>query len=605
MAELAIPLALLGGMYILSNQAENEAMTSHKSKNKPNKNGKITSNHEGFQSGQSLPNMNIPPQNFPINGTSQLMENVQYYPSENTATDRYFQQSVYENQADQDPQTYTSLTGENVKAKDMKHLNMTPFFGSKVRQNIHTYDESRLDNMNGSGSQQFSKKEVGQLFKPQENMQWGHGMPSTTSFVQSRMNPSHSMNNVKPFQEIRVGPGLNQKDGVLGSGGFNSGMEARDRWISKTVDELRIKTNPKVTYGGQFLGGRREVQNRGMMGKMEKYQPDTYYINTPERYFTTTGLEKAQTARSKQMLKAENRDETTGEYFGGADQAGVEATYIPGSYAPAKRAVLDPDAKHITNAHAANKYNATKGDYGVLGYHNSVTGNNRDITGQRQPQYGAVGTFAKAVVAPLMDMLRPTRKENVIGNLRPTGNAGNSANHAGYVYNPANRTKTTIREMTEQRKDHMFVNNQQESGGYGYLVNKHDAVGQERDTTTVSRMGGMGNTNTTQNAMTYDSAYNAYLIDKAPISQGRAPAGNTSMFNDYTNIKVDKLESDRNNNRMYVPQNITKTSPDVQQLGKYTARTEYGQDLDCNRNAPEILNAFRSNPYAKPLDSVA
>jgi hypothetical protein len=600
MAEVAIPLALLGGMYILSNQNNNESMSNKKQKETESK-----KHHEGFQSGQSLPNMNTPPQNFPINGTSELKENVQYYPSENTATDRYFQQSVYENEANQDSNTYTSLTGNQVKGKDMKHLNMQPFFGSKVKQNVNISNESRMDNMVGSGSQQFSKKEVGRLFKPEENVQWGHGMPSTTTFVQSRMNPSMSMNNVKPFQELRVGPGLNQKEGVLGSGGFNSGMEARERWISKTVDELRVKTNPKVTYGGQFLGGRREVQNRGVMGKMEKYQPDTYYINTPERYFTTTGIEKAQTARSKQMMKAENRDETTVEYFGGADQAGVEATYVPGSYAPAKRAVLDPNSKHITNAHAANKFNATDGDYGITGYHDSVTGNNRDITGRRQPQYGAVGTFAKAVIAPLMDMLRPTRKENVIGNLRPTGNAGNSANHAGYVYNPADRTKTTIREMTEERKDHMFVNNQQESGGYGYLVNKHDAVNQERDSTTTSYMGNSGNTSSTQNAMTYDSAYNAYLIDKAPISKGRAPSGNMGLFNNNTNMKIDRLDSDRNNNRMYVPQNITKASPDVQQLGRYSARSEYGQEIDCQRNAPEILNAFNSNPYSKPLNSVA
>ena len=84
-------------------------------------------------------------------------------------------------------------------------------------------------------------------------------------------------------------------------------MEARERWISKTVDELRVKTNPKVTYDGVMLGGKREVQNRGIMDKMEKHLPDTYYINTPERYFTTTGIEKGQTARSNVIMPTENR----------------------------------------------------------------------------------------------------------------------------------------------------------------------------------------------------------------------------------------------------------------------------------------------------------
>ena len=31
-------------------------------------------------------------------------------------------------------------------------------------------------------------------------------------------------------------------------------MEQRNKYMPKTVDQLRAKTNPKVTYGGQVLG---------------------------------------------------------------------------------------------------------------------------------------------------------------------------------------------------------------------------------------------------------------------------------------------------------------------------------------------------------------
>ena len=110
----------------------------------------------------------------------------------------------------------------------MTHNNMVPFFGSSVKQNTRNLNdnESRLDSMNGSGSQRISKREVAPLFKPTGNMQWANGMPSTTDFIQSRINPSMYMNNVSPNQPIRVGPGLNQPGGVLGSGGFNAGMES-------------------------------------------------------------------------------------------------------------------------------------------------------------------------------------------------------------------------------------------------------------------------------------------------------------------------------------------------------------------------------------------
>ena len=47
--------------------------------------------------------------------------------------------------------------------------------------------------------------------------------------------------------------------GVKGSGGFNSGLEARDKWRDKTIDDLRVKTNPKVSYGGVILGPKGKI----------------------------------------------------------------------------------------------------------------------------------------------------------------------------------------------------------------------------------------------------------------------------------------------------------------------------------------------------------
>ena len=50
-------------------------------------------------------------------------------------------------------------------------------------------------------------------------------------------------------------------------GGFNSGMEARDKWFLKTVDQLRVKNNPKNSYKGQMLElvGRRGPEEKLVM----------------------------------------------------------------------------------------------------------------------------------------------------------------------------------------------------------------------------------------------------------------------------------------------------------------------------------------------------
>lgn len=604
MAEIAVPIALLGGMYILSNQEKKENNNQQKEGFNVNRYNKDTRSRMSSNLRQ-----NMQQNNFPVNGKAEMINNPNYYPNENHAMSDYFEQKTYEKEVEEDTNQYKSLTGNTVSKSDLKHNNMVPFFGSKVRHGEdRNVNESRLDNMAGTGSQHFRKREQAPLFKPEENVQWGHGTPNASNFIQSRMNPSMSMANVKPFQEVRVGPGLNERGGVLGSGGFNSGMESREKWAPKTVDELRVKTNPKTSYGGVVLGGKNPVTNRGILGNVEKYKPDTYYINGPERYMTTTGIEKAQTVRSAQVMPEENRQTTTTSYYGTGDQAGAEASYIPGTYMPAKRPELDPNVKHITNAHASNKHDPNGGDYGIKGYKSSVLPNNRSLTTTREPEYGAVSGFAKAIIAPIMDVLRPSRKENVIGNIRTHGNAGNSESHAAYVYNPNDKTRTTIREMTERRKDHQFMNNQQESGGYGYLVNKKQFVQQERDTTNVNYSGNAGSSYGTEAAMTYDSAYNANLINKEPIMRGRNPMGsNVKMFNGQsnTNIKVDKIETDRLNNRMYVPQQITKATPTTQQYGQMSARSEIGQHIQTERNTHDILNAFRSNPYAKPLDSVA
>ena len=57
------------------------------------------------------------------------------------------------------------------------------------------------------------------------------------------------MNNTKPWEEIRVAPGLNQGYTSKGSSGFNSGMEVRDE---TQYDDLRTKTTKKCNMEDKF-----------------------------------------------------------------------------------------------------------------------------------------------------------------------------------------------------------------------------------------------------------------------------------------------------------------------------------------------------------------
>ena len=81
-----------------------------------------------------------------------------------------------------------------------------------------------------------------------------------------------AMNHVKPWEEERVGPGLGQGFTTEGSGGFNSGMESRNSWLPKNVNELRTLTNPKVTYGLNGHEGPADsyIKDRGSLGVVDK-----------------------------------------------------------------------------------------------------------------------------------------------------------------------------------------------------------------------------------------------------------------------------------------------------------------------------------------------
>ena len=312
MAEIAIPLAVLGGMYIISNKNNND------------------SKKESFKS--KINNYVKPPViNYPVESRDDLLNetNVQTYQGYKNQNDNLYQPTGYKKALENNESNIgeiNSLTGNTIMASDFEHNNMVPFFGSKITQSSTDKGyEGVLDLYTGAGSQQNKKEGISPLFKPERNMSHVHGTPVYTDQMRERhkANITNKMNNVKPWKEIQVGPGLGKGFSSEGTGGFNAGMPLRDKnSLPKTVDELRASTNPKVTYAGQILGAYKantsQQQSIATQPQLSKNRPDTSFEHGASRWFTTTGLEKAQTNRSKVIFQPENRTTTTREYFGNA-----------------------------------------------------------------------------------------------------------------------------------------------------------------------------------------------------------------------------------------------------------------------------------------------
>ena len=112
---------------------------------------------------------------------------------------------------------------------------MVPFFGSNVSQPSLSENNDTLNLYTGSGQDNIVKREQAPLFKPEKNMHHIYGTPNTNNFIQERlqMNITDKQNNTKPWDEIRVGPGLNKGFSSEGTGGFNSSMDAREKKIGR------------------------------------------------------------------------------------------------------------------------------------------------------------------------------------------------------------------------------------------------------------------------------------------------------------------------------------------------------------------------------------
>ena len=601
--ELAIPLVALGGMYLISNQSKGVK----KDKDKENFNNmgirtnlQTTSNY--------LPNTQEPPQNYPIMNNKELIDTVQEYPNPNTATDKYFNQNVYEEKErdgkaiGNNIQNVYSLTGDYMDTKMFTHNNMVPFNGKKPKGQIYNNNNSEtiLDNYVGNGSQVIKKIEQAPLFKPQDNVQWTYGMPSMSDFIQSRQNPVNRNNMVKPFESIRVGPGLDKGYTADGSHGFNAGMESRDKWLPKTVDELRIATNPKQEYDLNGLQGpaQSQIKNIGIEGKMEKYRPDTFFINTQDRWLTTTGAEKAGQLVPEHIIKPSTRTETTSYQHGTPNAVLKTASYVPTQHEETKRTQLEGfDVGHSVGTRTAPLQHQS-----VDNYHNSHTNyeNNRSIS--KQPQTFGSG-FSKAVgaaIAPIMDILKPSRKEEHSSNIRVYGNIAGEV-PGNYVITPGDNLGTTIKETTLYQPNG-YINSQTENAGY--LVNNQQPITNQRDTVNHDHLMGISSKNGNRQ---YDAVYRQTNNDaKEKSIAGRINQGNSKNFNSQINMSMSRSDTDRENNRLWAPQATMPSGPSTQTYGK-TAQVSYHYDnAQVNdRINPEILDSVKNNPYVFSFNSVA
>lgn len=168
--------------------------------------------------------------------------------------------------------------------KQMTHNNMVPFFGSTSTQNVDLNRPNRnLETFTG----QALSGTVGEFYKEKREMkqdnfadtekEYTNGGPIYDYDLTRYSDSLKVQSNVLPFQQLKVAKGLNSKRkyGTEGKDGFHETYRPKQY----TVDELRVKSNPKVSYSEPATAPKHFVTNRGNVGKVGKNKVFTYFEN--------------------------------------------------------------------------------------------------------------------------------------------------------------------------------------------------------------------------------------------------------------------------------------------------------------------------------------
>jgi len=281
----------------------------------------------------------------------------------------------------------------------------------------------------------------------------------TTLGLENRFHVSQFRQGEKPFQDIKVGPALNAGFGTMGQGGFQqaNALEFARAAANRTINN-RLPNNPRISYGRPLNPGALPGGTRGLQAAVKKNRPDKWYRNTPDRYFVTTGAVTGATLREKVNAKATRRQNHR-SYYGGLGTAGITKPKKDPSVRKSRKNNFMTDG--VRNAYREGGWTVDEkandegvGDYGAKSIENRP--NERDITQLREHRLN-VATNVKKLIAPLSDLFRRTRKENVIGNIRPEGNMSAQMPSKLTIYDPEDIARTTRKELNIHNEHEGFL----------------------------------------------------------------------------------------------------------------------------------------------------
>lgn len=329
-------------------------------------------------------------------------------------------------------ESQSELTG---KPMDMRHSNMMPFYRGDIKQSMNPNANANILEAYGTKNDiTFRKKEVAGMFIPEANV--NKFDPATLNNLTNRVSKPVVRNNILPFKQVKVGRGIGQGFEDKPHGGFHQ-TDIVDLIMPKTVDELRVANNPKLSgTPGYTAPSKQMVQNRGIAGKMVKQRPETVFTMGQDRLMTTVGAQIKEKQQPNIDAKDTSRQDVR-EYTGSAHVNRGDSH---------RSDVRTPNRNDVLAGFTAANVRGTTENTGDFGKGSvQVYTNGRDIT-TTQTYKGNVQSLIKAIVAPVADIFKTSKKEWFIDPAREFGELNAQIPSKITVRDPNDITRTTIKE---------------------------------------------------------------------------------------------------------------------------------------------------------------
>ena len=641
MAELAIPAVLLGGLYVMANQKKGVAAANEPVGTEGMTSQKVSA-HTDWAPGKQEHYRQEPEQDTHLAKKAPMLirremidakkcagklskcltSNINEYDGNYDSHRQFHSKKLYADGISTNAVGSSKLTGESITEDNFKHNNMVPFFGAKIRgvqpdANAH---EGVLDRMQGAGSLHTQKKETASFFKNQDGFSNINGSPNHNDFYMQRMTSSMRMDKTLPFEPERVssvsgGKSAEADDalGSLGNAGYNAGMRDREQWMPKTVDQMRGSSNQKASeLAFSRMGGpiNQPVKNLGQHGRIEKHGPDAHFELTPDMW--STGLNSSMLAPTHRDQPGEKGRNLLDKNFDNGTQlvygsAMVKNAYDTRNYVPSKRQtglVADAPENQGFQVTRAKPHNATEHDGHIYAGVTHKSTYRADVYDRNAGNtfVGAVNGALRALVSPVVHVIKPTHKEDILMRHRELGN------YKQQIQNPEARDfevmqPLTNREILEGKLGLSHVQMQTQSMLTHPSRNKNYSLGTMREADQRAHVGGATGSQSSGAADNHHLNNYQEPIDKT-IEYKHGPLGNANVWNPTINARIEKQHGLPEKTRFEAGLGHIATSSVHQMsvmnsLNPLVEKSTVNERLDSN-----LLSAFKSNPFTHSLHSV-